>query len=848
MEGPLTPSPPDDIAHGFARVAADTPTRTALWAPDREVTFGQLAELAGGVADGLADVDGAPVLVVAEDGVDLTVGVLGVLYAGAPYVVHDATTPVAELEAVANRTGAAAVVSRGEGPGAVLPQVDLATVNPVRRDPAGMDRDSAYAVALTSGSTGTPKRVPRTHRALLDTLHDPEDPAGLVDGDRLGLAFAGNQRTASITLRALLQRVPVCHLAPTHGSGRLARSVQDARVSVLQVVPSVLRRMIEGAATDTVFEDLRVVQCGGEPLLWADVAMARPHLPERCQIVHAYGSTEAGGVTSRVVPSDEPLGHGQVPVGRPFRGARIWIRTPDGAPAPAGEVGEIVVESRHLGHPAMGEDPRFQQLPDGSVRFRTGDLGRLDASGDLEHLGRLDRMVKVGGTRIEPARVEDALRRVTAVRDVVVVADEDDIGERHLVAHVVTRPGDATTAGRLREASIAVLAPSHVPSQFLISHDDLPRLPSGKVDTHSLPRPRRDRADLDVPWVPPEDGLEATIAACFAEVLGLDRVGAADDFFLLGGDSLRAARLCARILHHTGVDLPTSVLLDASTVSQLTRVVAEDENGAWPCVVPVQPRGDGVPLFVAHGQYGNIITARRLAKQLPSDRPVYGIQAETLDGRPARARTIPEMAARYAEEMVEVRPAGPYVLFGFSFGGWLALEIARQLRTAGHEVPLVILGDTSAPHVAQNENRTAVRRVARHRINLQVGHRSLPAYVAWRVRNRTRRALRKALLAVWPQQWRALPPRLRPMAVQKACRAALAQHSEGPYDGHVVLLRTAGPDDRPDRGWGEVLGTPVQVIDVPGTHDRLLSEPAVAVAVEAAITEAVDERVPRTTS
>ena len=223
--------------------------------------------------------------------------------------------------------------------------------------------------------------------------------------------------------------------------------------------------------------------------------------------------------------------------------------------------------------------------------------------------------------------------------------------------------------------------------------DALPRTGSGKLDRRALPE--MDAGTDGAEFVPPKPGLEARIAAIWQDVLGLERVGAHDDFFDLGGQSILATRLVARLRGELGIDVPVGMLMQAPTVEALARAVEAGERSVRLPLVALQTFGDRPPLFLAHPAGGHVICYRGLAVNLAPDQPVYGLQPRGLEDGKEPISDLEEMAAFYVDAIRRFRPRGPYRLGGWSFGGVVAWEMARQLHAAGETVDLLAMLDTS---------------------------------------------------------------------------------------------------------------------------------------------------------
>ncbi|HYU31797.1 MAG TPA: thioesterase domain-containing protein, partial [Thermoanaerobaculia bacterium] len=313
--------------------------------------------------------------------------------------------------------------------------------------------------------------------------------------------------------------------------------------------------------------------------------------------------------------------------------------------------------------------------------YRTGDQVRRLAGGEIVYLGRLDHQVKIRGVRIELGEIEAALSALPGVRQAVAV-----VRDERLVAYWVGEAPEDTLRRQLRER----LPEAMVPAVF-VRLDALPLLPNGKVDRKALPAPDRGPAPG---FVPPRTAEESVVAEIWAELLGLEQVGAQDSFFERGGHSLLAVLLMARIERRFGKSLPLATLFAAPTVEALAALLAQAGSPASgerrPPLVAIQPRGDRAPFFCVHPVGGNVLCYLDLARQLGPDQPFYALQSPG----PGEASGIEQMAALYLEELRRVQPRGPYRIGGWSMGGLIAFEMARQLARDGDEPELVALIDS----------------------------------------------------------------------------------------------------------------------------------------------------------
>ena len=299
---------------------------------------------------------------------------------------------------------------------------------------------------------------------------------------------------------------------------------------------------------------------------------------------------------------------------------------------------------------------------------------------------RLNEIINHGGEKIAPREVDDILLGHDSVAQAVTFAVPDPTLGEAVAAAVVLRDGAAISAAELRAFAARQLADFK---------EALPVGPTGKVDRTALPPPDVAHTSEFDGYGVPRTETERRLARIWEELLGVPRVGITDDFFALGGHSLLALRLGARLEAEFGSQIPMSALFRGATIEQLAKRLDRPTSG-FSSLVPIQPHGKRRPLFCVHEFFGDVVLYERLARQLGDDQPFWGLQPPGIDGALKPASDIGKMAARYIEAMRSVQPEGPYSVGGLCAGGLVALEMAQQLRAAGHEVALVALLDSAA--------------------------------------------------------------------------------------------------------------------------------------------------------
>jgi amino acid adenylation domain-containing protein len=580
------------LAHLFERAAAANPQAIALEDGARVETYASLNARANRLARHLAAFAAGPetrVGVCLERSADLVVAILAVVKTGAAYVTLDPAYPADRLAWMARDTKLSVLVSTRALAGglgevevpAVLLDRDADAIE--RRDPDDLlgippIPDSLAYVVYTSGSTGTPKGIGISQRCIA-RLGLETDYAQLAPDDRVAQtanaafdAFTWELWCTLLNGAALVIVPREVSLAPA----ALAEFVRARRITSMFLTTALFNQVAR--EVPDAYRPLRHVLFGGEAVDADAVRMVlRAGPPQR--LLHMYGPSESTTYASWHLVREVPDDAATVPIGHPLANTTMHVLDGWMQPVPPGVPGELYVGGDglargYLGRAALtGErfvpDP-FAERP-GARMYRTGDRVRRLADGAVEFLGRVDRQVKVRGFRVEPGEIEAVLVRHPAVRDAV-VEPVDSGPERELAAYVVAEEGEAPAAADLR-AHLGAHLPAHMVPAAFVFLPAFPLTPNGKVDRRALPAPELDRAAAGTEFVAPRTPVEERLAAIWGEVLGTGEVGIDDDFFSLGGHSLRATRVATRIRDAFGVELTVRDLFESTTIRQLAMLV-----------------------------------------------------------------------------------------------------------------------------------------------------------------------------------------------------------------------------------------------------------------------------------
>ncbi|MCK6548044.1 amino acid adenylation domain-containing protein [Myxococcota bacterium] len=854
----------------FAEHAARRPDAIAVFTEHDAVTYGELARRAHALALELEAQGvraGGRVALFLSRSIALVTGVLATLELGAAFVPLDRAHPRprlafmlddAEIDLVLTERAYAADLPETSRPVLVVDDPGVQARVAARTGPtkgrAPTSEDVAYVI-YTSGSTGQPKGVAVQHRPVIRVVRETnwvQLGADEVVAQVCSASFdvAQFELWGALLLGGALAIIPTSTILEPHV---FAARLRAAKVTTLFLTPALFRRV--AAEAPAAFAELQNLVLGGD--------VVDPEYVHRvleagapAHVIDAYGPTECTVfATAYEVPRDLPRDV-PIPIGRAISNTEVYVLDRHRAPVPIGVVGDLYLggdglAAGYLNRPELTE-ARF--VPHPFVRcarlYHTGDVARFRADGVVEFLGRSDRQVKVRGFRIELDEVENALLRHPNVASAAVLAPPGESGEKRLVGYAVPCPGESVTAAELR-AFLATTLPEYMVPSAIAVLDAFPLTPSGKIDRRALPAVGAEpRFEATSARAEPTK-TERVLAEVWSDVLDVADVRPGDDFFVLGGHSLAAVEVFARIEKIFGQRIPLATIFDVRTVEGLARIVDAKRSEVRGTIVPIRADGAWPPLYFAHSLGGEIWYAHKLSLYLGEGRALYGLQGHVhAQSDPSLDATAPvdvvARAASHADELVRFQPDGPFLLAGYSFGGVLAYELARQLVLRGREVALLAILDTGV-------RRPDVRGPARVQAALRSALLNLPGWIAGDLlasdrrdlASRGERAARRlvksgrALLrgrAPAPEAAELrdyltvdrLSERVR--ALQERDLRALLAYTPAPYGGELTLIRARARSPlrsaTGDYGWGE-LAEHVKIVDVPGRHGTLLHEPPI---------------------
>ena len=602
----------------FEKIVRLYPERLAVKMGDRALTYDELNQAANRIARGILDSQGPrqePVVVLFEQGVEAIAATLGVLKAGKFYVPVNPSFPNARIAAIVDDAQSSLLITDNKNIAAArkitknllnIDEIDATVANDNLGRPLSPD-NLAYII-YTSGTTGKPKGVFQNQRNVLQWTLGHSNAIHICAADRLALMHSHSTSGGAHRMYdALLNGAAVFPFDFRADGVKLAAWILDERITIYQSGPLVFRQWVDALNGHEPFPNLRLIRLSGMAMNAEDVVRYRSHFSADCLLVHVLGTSEGGTIPYYFIDKSSELSESPVPVGYSLGDSKVLVVDESGHRAEAGVVGEITIQSRYLacGYWRNAEltDEKFLPDPQGGEDwlYRTGDLGRMTADGCLYHLGRKDLRVKIRGYSIEISEIESTLREHPAIKAVVVISTGDAKGEPQLVAHLVPATMTGLTVSALRNYLLDRLPEYMVPSIF-VSLPAMPLTSNGKIDRKALSVPPATRPALDTAYAAPRTPLEHELKNIWSEVLGLDDIGVYDNFFDLGGHSLRAVQVLSRIRQSCQIEVSLQNFFAMPSLAALAEYIENrPQSFSRTEISPLQriSRGDPLPLSFA---------------------------------------------------------------------------------------------------------------------------------------------------------------------------------------------------------------------------------------------------------
>jgi amino acid adenylation domain-containing protein len=707
-----------------------TPANFAVVFEDERLTYKELNEKANKLAGllrakGVAS--GSVVGVISEPSIDMVLGIIAILKAGGAFLPIDPEHPEERITFMLDDSRTKLVLTQRHLVGKVSIEGEIAAIgdgDSEDYDGANLENlstpsDIVYVI-YTSGTTGIPKGVQIKIENLVNYTYWFQTEGRLNDKDRTVLtsSFAFDLGYTSLFPSLLNGCQLHMVLKDTYLSDvNLLNYISENGITYLKMTPSLFTIIANSPDFSAeMCRTLRLVVLGGEQINLADVEK----LYEICddmQIMNHYGPTETTiGSIAKFVDFDKFEDYQRNPtIGKPIYNTKAYILDKHLGLMPVGVPGELCLSGSGLAKGYLNRDEsttekfvanRFEQ---GERLYRTGDFARFLSDGDIEFLGRQDQQVKIRGYRIELGEIESQLSAYDEIKECVVMDYSDESGAKYLCAYIVAVEEIALEIAEFKTV-LARRLPAYMIPQYIVQIDEIPLTANGKINRNALPIP--EAGDTGKAYIAPRDQIEETLVAVWSELLNIqkDIIGIDNNFFELGGHSMKATLLAGKIYKAFGIRVPLVEIFKTSTVRELAeyiknaeiereRFAAKSEN-----MVLMRKESDSAKhLFFVHDGTGEVEIYIEFCNNFKNEFNCWGIRADRFENYAPKNLKFEDIAKTYIERIKTVQPQGPYCIAGWSLGGSLSFEIARQLEDMNEEIEFFAMIDTIAPSSDSSE-------------------------------------------------------------------------------------------------------------------------------------------------
>ena len=707
----------------FEEQVEKTPDNIAVVYENKKLTYKELNERANSIAKILKEKGvktNSIVGIMVQPSLEIIIGILAVLKSGGCYLPINPEYPIERVKYMLDDSGANIILSKTN----IIEETVAEDViyfddekiyrcNNINLESISNPSDLAYVI-YTSGTTGKSKGVLVKNNSLINYTNwfknkvslSPNDKSILVSSFCFDLGYTSIY--PALLVGAELHIVSKkTYLIPE----QLLRYIKVNGITYIKLTPSLFTTIVNSKYfTKEVEKALRLIVLGGEAIRVNDLEKLK-EITEDIQVINHYGPTEAtiGSIAKKIDLRKLDIYKEKPTIGKPISNTQIYIIDKSSRLVVTGVPGEICISGEGLAKGYLNRTNLTKQkftcnpFVKGQRMYKTGDLGRWLSNGEIEFLGRVDNQVKIRGYRIELREIENVLNEHHDIIESAVTAKEDSYGNKYLAAYVAPKIHKKPKINEIYDYIRKKLPDYMIPSRIMIM-PKLPLTPNGKIDRFSLSE-SNNYINRDERLTAPRNEIELEMLEIWQRVLGIEKISIFDNFFTLGGHSITAMVLIEKIRNHFNIELPLTQIFEFPTIAQISSKVKENRNESNKCLITIQKGNDfNRPLFIIHPQGGGVFSYFDLAKALGVEKTVYGIQAVGLDSDEEPYTSVELMAARYIKEIKGVAPIGPYCIAGWSFGGLIAFEIARQLEVIGEEIEFIGIIDSRPPEIGKKKD------------------------------------------------------------------------------------------------------------------------------------------------
>lgn len=770
--------------------------------------------------------------------ITMVIGILGILKSGAAYLPLDPKYPTKRIEFMVDDAGIETILFQEKWKKQVPTKVKhsfcieeaIAEEEQSSSNFPTIKNDQLAYIIYTSGSSGIPKGVSISHKNLIYSTTARfhffnQNPSAFL----LLSSFSFDSSVAGIfwtlcsggTLVLPPERIE-------QDMSALAQTIFDHQISHTLLLPSLYKLLLDRSTTEQL-ASLQTVMVAGEACSSAIVS-AHFKKNKTVELVNEYGPTE-GTVWStahKIMPNDAL---DNVPIGRPIPNAQHYILDKNEQVLPVGIPGELHIAGAGIANgywqrPELTASRFIANTFTGNRNdklYKTGDLVRYRKDGTIEFLGRIDQQVKIRGHRIELDEIKKHLLQIPSVDDALVIVQNQDSIPR-LVAYIISTQGKNTTD---LKSTLMERIPNYMVPAAYISMTEFPKLPNGKIDHSALPNPTKTDFKTDKAFVAANTEMQKILTGIWESVLKLSPIGIHDNFFTIGGDSIRSIQVISQS-QQSGIDIAPHHIFEYQTIFELSTFLenVDQDNELdtdWATIVPLKKGGSKKPLFCIHSGGAHVFFYQGLAKYIGDELPLYALQPTGLQNGEQLHASIEEMASFYIAEMQKLQSHGPYHILGTCFSNAVGLEMANQLTLAGESVARLIIVDSGPQYLlgaAERGGKKTTRRFVK-----MIKEKNWSG-IRKKFRNRFIRTKQKVLAPLENEQEKNL--RLTISSLNQLYH----HYTWKAFDGKITFIRSTEFANRADKNshitqWNKLAKGGLEVHLVTGHHKTLFEEPEV---------------------
>lgn len=717
-----TPYPNVSLSELLSKQAEKTPNNIAIEYNDTKITYQELHVKVNQFAHYLEAQgvqSGDYIAVSYPRSPELVYAILAIIQCGAAYLPLDHEYPTKRIEYMLEDSEAKFLVtsknlalSLPKCSNTILIDDAMASLNqyPETKLETFVDPENTIYLLYTSGSTGKPKGAKITNKNIVNLFCSLEIEPGIKETDRVPFISTISFDIASFELFFPLFKGATL-VIPDHetpSDGRLFNEMLDKeKISLIVATPTTYQMLLDSGWS----KKLPIkIWCCGEPL---PAKLAKELIQRSEELWTLYGPTEVTIFSScKHIKSEETI----ISVGGPIANMQYYIVDEHLNLLPPNAIGEIAIGGDGVGKGYLGKPeltaakyiPNVFSNKKDAIMYLSGDIGKLLPSNEVMCLGRVDHQVKVRGHRIEIGEIEHALTSIKGIKSAIVLAKTDILVAFIVVDYEITSELEEI---RLWRNELASQLPNFMVPHIFHVLEKMPRTLNDKIDRVALLEYKSTSDNIEE-YTAPRSNEEKLVAAIWQEILKIERIDIFSNFFEMGGHSIMAVNVMIKIEKETGIRIPLSALFQHSTVEKFAKLLNIENEISTDHLVPIKPNGSKTPLFMIHGAGLNILNFANVIHHFDDDQPIYGFQGIGPNGYENWFESIEAMAACYIDSMLKVNPKGPYAIAGFSFGGVVAFEMARQLKEQGKTVSIIALLDTyvdSSYYYASHRQKKVLR-------------------------------------------------------------------------------------------------------------------------------------------